>query len=89
MKIQNMSNLVQQFSHEKIMKTIFVCANCYQNSCIAYPLLNCSFLQGDLLKNRQKPTATLIYTDNQIYNIYTSYIPPPAIINTFTDVKIH
>ena len=49
------------------------------------------FLQGIFyLKNRQKPTATLlIYTDNIIYNIYTIYIPPPAIINTFSDVKIH
>ena len=45
------------------------------------------FLQGRFyLKNRQKPTATLIYTDNIIY---TSYIPPPPIINTFSDVKIH
>ena len=43
------------------------------------------FLQGRFyLKNRQKPTATLIYTDNIIYNIYTTYIPPPPIINTFT-----
>ena len=41
------------------------------------------------LKNRQKPTATLIYTDNIIYNIYTTYITPPPIINTFSDVKIH
>ena len=48
------------------------------------------FLQGRFyLKNRQKPTATLIYTDNIIYNIYTTYIPPPPIINTFSDVKIH
>ena len=48
------------------------------------------FLQGRFyLKNRQKPTATLIYTDNIIYNIYTTYIPPPLIINTFSDVKIH
>ena len=48
------------------------------------------FLQGRLyLKNRQKPTATLIYTDNIIYNIYTTYITPPPIINTFSDVKIH
>ena len=48
------------------------------------------FLQGIFyLKNRQKPTATLIYTDNIIYNIYTTYIPPPSIINTFFDVKIH
>ena len=48
------------------------------------------FLQGKFyLKNRQKPTATLIYTDNIIYNIYTTYIPPPPIINTFSDVKIH
>ena len=49
-----------------------------------------NFLQGRFyLKNRQKPTATLIYTDNIIYNIYTTYIPPPPIINTFSDVKIH
>ena len=41
------------------------------------------------LKNRQKHTATLIYTDNIIYNIYTTYIPPPPIIYTFSDVKIH
>ena len=48
------------------------------------------FLQGRCyLKNRQKPTATLIYTDNIMYNIYTTYIPPPPIINTFSDVKIH
>ena len=48
------------------------------------------FLQGRFyLKNRQKPTATLIYTDNIIYNIYTTYIIPPPIINTFFDVKIH
>ena len=48
------------------------------------------FLQGRFcLKNRQKPTATLIYTDNIIYNIYTTYITPPPIINTFSDVKIH
>ena len=48
------------------------------------------FLQGRFyLKNRQKPTATLIYTDNTIYNIYTTYILPPPIINTFSDVKIH
>ena len=48
------------------------------------------FLQGRLyLKNRQKPTATLIYTDNIIYNINTTYIPPPPIINTFFDVKIY
>ena len=40
------------------------------------------FLQGRFyLKNRQKPTATIIYTDNIIYNIYTTYIPPPPIIN--------
>ena len=48
------------------------------------------FLQGRFyLKNRQKSTVTLIYTDNIIYNIYTTYIPPPPIINTFSDVKIH
>ena len=48
------------------------------------------FLQGRFyLKNRQKPTTTLIYTDNIIYNIYTTYIPPPPIINAFSDVKIH
>ena len=47
------------------------------------------FIQGRFyLKNRQKPTATLIYTDNIIYNISTIYIPPPPIINTFFDVKI-
>ena len=49
---------------------------------------NFFFLQGRFyLKNRQKPTATLIYTDNIIYNIYTAYIPPPPITNTFSDVK--
>ena len=48
------------------------------------------FLQGRFyLKNREKPTAKLIYTDNIIYNIYTTYIPPPPIINTFCYVKIH
>ena len=48
------------------------------------------FLHGRFyLKNRQKPTATLIYADNIIYNIYTTYISPPPIINTFFDVKIH
>ena len=47
-------------------------------------------LQGRFhLKNRQKPTATLIYTYIIIYNIYTTYIPPPPIINTLSDVKIH
>ena len=58
--------------------------NCIQS------LFDFIFLQGRFyLKNRQKPTATLIYTDNIIYNIYTTYIPPPPIINTFSDVKIH
>ena len=39
------------------------------------------FLQGRFyLENRQKPTDNIIYT---------TYIPPPLIINTFSDVKIH
>ena len=38
------------------------------------------FLQGRFyLENRQKPTDSIIYT---------TYIPPPPIINTFSDVKI-
>ena len=45
------------------------------------------FLYGTFCwKNRQKPTATLIYTNNIQY--IHSYIPPP-VINTFSDAKIH
>ena len=39
------------------------------------------FLQGRFyLENRQKSRDNIIYT---------TYIPPPPIINTFSDVKIH
>ena len=69
---------------------LFIKSFCENMPCHLAMFFFCFFLQGRFyLKNRQKPTATLIYTDNIIYNIYTTYIPPPPIINTFSDVKIH
>ena len=38
-------------------------------SCLKYPVSDFFLQRRFYLKNRQKPTATLIYTNNIIYNI--------------------
>ena len=49
------------------------------------------FLQGRFyLKNRQKPTATLIYTSNIHYKLYTSYVDGLAAEHfIYADERIH
>ena len=58
------------------------------------PNANCDilfFFTRNILFEKSSKTYSYIniYTDNIIYNIYTTYIPPPPIINTLFDVKIH
>ena len=59
-------------------------------SCTEKEIIYLFFTRKILFEKSSKTYSYInIYTDNIIYNIYTTYIPPPPIINTLFDVKIH